>query len=356
MAFNSLTSPATFANQQAKWNSLTNGVSQGQTSNPVAQKIMDSMNFSTGSSSSTPSTSQPTQSSGTTSSGGSTYYSAAAAAAAKAAAQAKTDYDSAKNTTYSSINDAIGDAGRGLNTSVLDYLDTLSTGQKAIDKAAVQNELAKQQGRLGVLDMVGQGIRSGGVMLNNKGATNSSAAEALTQAYNTLGQKQLSGVGNQYEAGKSDIQDQQDALALQSKQFLRHFEDNKVSAVNTIVQDASSKLAQLNAAAQNANLADRIDIESQKAAIRNQALSALAQYDDALNKGISGTTAASEDTNRAKAAEMLQAGVAPDNAFTYSTIGTPQWAGTGPFASPLAVYASPTTKKQDDTLVSPLGA
>lgn len=260
--------------------------------------------------------------------------------------RAVSDYNSAKNSAYGSVNDAIGDAGRGMNSSVLDYLDSLTKGQRAIDNSSIQNELARMSGRAGVLDMIGTGINSGGVVLSNKGAINSSAADALARAYNTIGQKQLSGVNNQYETGNMNIQQQQQDLNDQTKQFQRHLEDNKQTAVNKIVQDASSALASLNAAAQNASLADRIDIEGQKAAIRNQALSSLAQYDTTLSNGIAGVTPSTVDANRAKASSMITAGVAPDNAFSYSTTVPTQWQGTGPFASPLAVF-SPSRKQQD---------
>lgn len=262
--------------------------------------------------------------------------------------RAVNDYNTAKDNAFGSINDAIGDAGRSMGSSVQDYLYNLGKGQRAIDNSAVQNELSRISGRAGVLDMIGTGINSGGVVLSNKGAINSSAADALARAYNTIGQKQLSGVNNQYETGKMNIQQQQDDLAGETSQFQRHLEENKQTAVNKIVQDASSALASLNAAAQNASLSDRIDIEAQKAAIRNQALSSLAQYDTTLTNGIAGITPATTDANRARATSMITAGVAPDNAFNYSTSVPTQWQNTGPFASPLAVFA-PSSRKNDQT-------
>lgn len=277
---------------------------------------------------------------GGASGGGSTYVDPYAKYGGYAAyTKAVNDYNSAKNNAYSSINDAIGDAGRSMNSSVLDYLYGLEKGQKAIDSKSVQNELSRISGRAGVLDTIGTGIDSAGTMLSNRGAINSSAAEALARAYNTIGQRQLSNVNNQYEVGKVGIQEDKNALAGEQAQFLRHLDENKQNAVNKIVQSASSALASLNAAAQNASLDDRIDIEAQKAAIRNQVLDQLAQYDTVLSKGIAGIAPASVDANRAKATEMLTAGVAPDNAFNYSTTIPTQWQNTGPFSSPLAVFA-----------------
>lgn len=334
--FNPTTAPLTMTNAQNTWQALTTPT--------VTPKASTSV---------TPTTQQPANTSSP----------AQAAPKADPYAQwggyanyskAVNDYNAAKDTTYNSINDAISDTGAKFGSSIQDYIDSLTQSQKNIDRSAVQNELAKEQGRLGVLDTIGSGIRNAGTILSAKGATNSSAAEQIARIYNQLGQRQQTGVNNQYETGLGNIQDQQDALALQTAQFQRHYGENKTSAVNNIVQDASSKLAQLNAAAQNASLAERIDIEAQKAAIRNQALQALAQYDEKLNTGVGGVKASTQEANQAKAMQMLQAGIAPDNAFTYTTVAPPQWANTGPVASPLQIYAAPQNRKNDQ-LTSPLG-
>lgn len=336
--FNALTSPLTFANTQANWSSMTNGNSN----KPAPAKVAPAA-----------APAAPTAS-------------AAAAPAARPVYRAPavyvdpyakwggkanydravSDYNSAKGNAYSSINDSIGDTGRKLNSSVLDYIDSLRSGQRAIDQAAVQNEMARESGRLGVMDLVGNGIRSGGVMLNNRGATNSSAGEALAKAYGDIGRRELSKIGNQYELGNQNIADQQLALGEETQQFTRHYEEQKNSAVNTIVQDASSKLAALNAAAQNASLAERIDIEGQKAAIRNQALNALAGYDNTLRQGVSSVTAATTDTNRAKAKSAILAGTAPETAFEYTTSAPAQFQDSGPYSSPLQVFLS--GRRQDD--------
>lgn len=267
------------------------------------------------------------------------------AIAARAKAQA--DFNSAKNTTFGSITDAINDTGRKFNSSILDYVDTLRSGQRAIDRAAVQNEMARESGRLGVIDSVGSGIRNAGTMLSAKGATSSSAAEEIAKLYSKFGQKQLSSVGNQYELGLQDIADQQTDLGEQTSQFQRHYGEQKETAINSIVQDASNKLAALNAAAQNASLAERIDIEQQKAAIRNQALSTLASYDTALTQGISSVTAATKDTNRAQAKAAILAGTAPETSFDYTTQIPGEFQGTGPYSSPLQVFAP---GRKDDRL------
>lgn len=336
--FNAITSPLTLANTQATYSAMKSPtVTTSSPSTSTTTKTTTPTNTNTPTTSHTYNTTS--------------HYNAAAAAAAKAAAQAQADYNSAKGVAYSSINDAIGDTGNKLNSSVLDYLGNLRTSQKAIDKAAVQNEMSRESGRLGVMDMVGRGIQSGGVILNNKGATNSSAGEALAKAYGDIGRRQLTSVGNQYELGNQDIAEQQSALNDETATYQRHYGEQKQSAVNSIVQDASTKLAALNAAAQNASLSDRIDIEQQKAAIRNQALNQLASYDTVLSQGIGSVTAATTDQNRAAAKAALLAGTAPADAFNYTTSAPAEFQNTGPYSSPLQVF----TKKDDDSLV-PVGA
>lgn len=259
---------------------------------------------------------------------------------------ALSDYNSAKNNAYGSITDLTNDTGAKYNSGILDFLDTLKSGQRNIDKGAVQNELARDQGRAGVLDMVGTGIRSGGVVLNNAGGANSSAGEALGRAYGDLGRRELTTVGNQYELGNENIKGQQDDLNAGTATFRRHTEESKVSAVNSIVQTASDQLAKLNAAAQSASLPDRIAIEQEKARIRNDAMAKLTSYDATLNAGISGTAPRSVEGNRVEAQRLLTAGTAPENSFDFTSSVPTQFQNTGPFASNLPIF----TGKRRDTV------
>src|SRR5882672_4329817 len=89
--------------------------------------------------------------------------------------QAQTDYNNLKGTTLGSIGSAIGQGAQGYHSSILDYLDQRRQQQNQIDSEAIQNELDRQQGGQGILDMVGTGIRSGGVQLANANAGTSSA-------------------------------------------------------------------------------------------------------------------------------------------------------------------------------------
>lgn len=267
---------------------------------------------------------------------------AAAAAAAKATAQ--NDFNSARDQLLSSTTGAIGDTARNYGQGILDYLSSAKTQQDRINNQSQQNELSKLTGTQGVLDMVGHGIKSGGVVLANKNAGTSSATDAIAQAYADIGRRQLSGVGNQYEMGKNGIAQSQTELDRVNADQIRKSGNDKTNAINAIVNSAADKISTLNAQAASAALPDRLDIESQKEQIRQQAMAALQQYDQQLSQGIASNGPSSGEANKAAAAKLAAAGTAPANAFSYSTETPAQFQNTGPFASELPIFTLP--KKQ----------
>lgn len=256
------------------------------------------------------------------------------------------DFTSARDTTYGSIGDAENNAADQYHSSILDYLDSYAKGQTAIDRAGVQNEMGREQGRRGVLDMVGTGIRSSGVTLANRNAGSSSATEAFARAYGELGRREMSKVGNQYAIGQNNIKGQADDLAAGLGTFRRHMGEGKNTTVNSIVQDATTKLAQLNAVAQNASLPDRIQIEQEKARIRNDAMAKLTAHDSALDNGLKDHQAHSAEQNHAEGVNLLNAGTAPESGFQFNTSAPLQFQNTGPFASSLPLFLAP--KKADE--------
>lgn len=259
--------------------------------------------------------------------------------------QAVKDYGAEKTSTDASITDRINSEGSGYNSSILDFLDTTKAGQKKIDTQSEQNELSKIQGGSSVLDMLSHGLKSGGVMLANKNATNSSAADELARAWGDIGRRNMSSVNNQYEQGKSAIQSSQDDLASQISTGQRHISENKTQVINSIVSDAQTAIAQLNQDAANASLPDRVDIEGKKQEVRNRAMSALQAYDASLTNGLAGIKAEDSNSAKTKASQLNTAGIVPDNLFNFTTNVPQQFQGTGPFADELPIFTQP--KKQD---------
>jgi hypothetical protein len=252
--------------------------------------------------------------------------------------QLKADFSGQKNNIMSGANDAINNAGTSIGSGILDLISSLSSGQRAIDSQAVQNELAKKQGLRGVMDHLGQGIRSGGVMLANKNAGDSSAAGALADAYGQIGRQEASQIGNQYAQGMEQVGLKQQDLSDQKDVGMRHIAENKTQVINNIVSDTQTKLAALDSAIAGASLPDRINIEGEKNNVRNQALAALQQYDQQLQQGVGNVHAQSQDDRMAKANELANAGVAPEGAYSFTEHGPAQFQGTGPFASSLPLF------------------
>ena len=252
-----------------------------------------------------------------------------------------------KGNIFSSALDAAGSAGLGIKNSILDYVDSLRSGQNKINEAGIQNEMAKKQGTAGVLDMVGRGIKSGGVMLANKNAGDSSAAGALANAYGEMGRKQLSNVGNQYELQNRNIGLQQTDLDTQRAAGARKIGDSKTQVINNIVLDARNQLAALDTAGLNASLPERIQIEQEKQNIKDQVSGQLQQYDQMLAEQSAGVKSTSTEQRRGEAARLAALGQAPTGSFQYTSEAPAQWAGTGPFASELPIYTYGRGKSQN---------
>lgn len=237
-------------------------------------------------------------------------------------------------------------SARDYHTSILDFIDSLTSGQHTINQQGEQNELSRIQGTRGVLGMVGQGIKSGGTLLANRNAGTSSATEALARAYGTLGRSQQAGVNNQYAQGQNAIQNTQDAFNLQTTKGVRDLQTGEKDAVDQIVQDAQTKLADLDSQLINASLPDRINIEAEKQKIRDNALATLGQYDSSLTSGVAGVTPATADANRLSAQQLSVAGTPVNNPFDFTSAVPAQFQGTGQFASDLPIFTYPYKSKQ----------
>lgn len=233
--------------------------------------------------------------------------------------------------------EAAQNQGLTLKNNILDLVDSLKVGQQGIDNQAINALLAKMQGTQGVMGMVGRGIKSGGVMLANKNATDSSAAQAIANAYGDLGRRELSSVGNQFGVAQRGVEQAQANLDMQRNSGVRKIQDSKQQFINGIVSDARNKLAQLDADMANASLPDRINIEQEKEGIKNQVINTLQQYDQMLNEQTSGVQAMNDQQRQSQAYQLMNQGQAPENAFQYSTEAPAVMAG-GPSASNLPLF------------------
>lgn len=255
-------------------------------------------------------------------------------------------FNTQKDTVRSSALDSASNWGLGYGLSIRDLISSLTNSQRGIDKAGVQNELAKKSGTQGVQNMVGRGLKQAGTMLAQKNATNSSASEAVSRAYGDLGRQQLSKVGGQYAAGLADIQEKQNELVEQQGLGVSKLQVGKEQFINSTVADAQNKLAALDAQIAGANLPNRIAIEQEKNNIRAEALARLQAYDAQLSSGVAGIKPTSVDERRSAALQQMNAGVAPETAFDYTTEAPAQFQGTGPYSGSIPLFTMPRNRRE----------
>lgn len=246
-------------------------------------------------------------------------------------------FDKQKDTIFSTSRDAAENSGISMRNSILDLLDSVRTGQRTIDNRGVNNELAKQRGTSDVYGSVNRGIRSAGVTLANKNASDSSAAGAFARAYGDIGRRQLSDIGNEYALENVEIGDAQVDLDRQRAGGLRRIEGTREQAVNTIVSEANNKLAALDAAMAEADLPERIAIDTEKNRIRSEVLSKLSQYDNSLGK-INEVKAMGLNPRIAEATRRAALGLSPEAQFDFTDEMPEGIEGTGPVSSELPIF------------------
>lgn len=268
------------------------------------------------------------------------------AALTPAQVQAQQDFSSGQTNANSLINSGISGAAGTYQGSILDYLSGLKQQQNTINSERVQDQLAKNVGTQGVLDMVSHGIQSGGVTLDNDNAASSSAGDALARAYADIGRRQLSSVGNQFAQSELKPTTDQTNLDQANTDEVRHSQLDKTTTINNIVNDATQKLTALNQMALYASIPDRINIDQQIQSIKQQAMDSLSAYDQQLSSGISGITPEGGSDVLSQAANLQNAGTAPTNAFQTNTNVPTQFQNTGPFPSDLPLFTIPSGKKQ----------
>lgn len=256
------------------------------------------------------------------------------------------------NNIYGSSTETARQAGLGLDTTIKQYGLSTRQAQDAINQKGIQNEASKRAGSADILAMVGRGIRSGGVTLANKNASNSSAAEAIARAYGDIGQREQSKVNNQYALAGEDINSQQKALTEQENLYRNTtYANSKEQIIGGIVQSAQSQLAELDNALRGASLPDRVAIEGEKNKVRDLARGELAKYDSLLAQELASAHANSQDENRAKATELSQLGQAPAGQFQYNTETPIQFQGQqGPAGGNLPLFTFKRNQDQNNPL------
>ena len=250
------------------------------------------------------------------------------------------DFNSQDQTIHSSANDAANVNYGNYLSDINDYLYNTQKSQDALNESGYQNELAKKQGMNSILDLVNHGLQSGGVLLANKNASNSSATEALARAYGDIGRRQANQVGNQYDQGQRKIGLAQTDLERQRVLNKGKLDNERSGYITNIVSQAQDKLAALDAAMAQAPITDRINIAAEKAQIQDSVSKILNQYNGTFATKDAAITPRSVEENRRQAfADANKVGAA--NPFTFSETPPAQFQGTGPFAAELPLFTAP---------------
>lgn len=255
-------------------------------------------------------------------------------------------FDTQKNNIYGTSRDAAQNAALARHSSILDFLDSLTSGQNAINERGVQNELGKKQGYSSIVDMVGRGLRSGGTLLSNRNALSSSAAEAIARAYGDIGRRENNKVNNGYELENRNIGMAQDDFNRQRGTGLRKFDESKQMSAGDIATQARDRLAQLDAAMVDADMPTRIAIDQERQNILNEVTGILSQFDAELTNGANGINPTSVEDRRRTAFGLANAGVAATNPFDFTSVVPTQFQNTGPFTSEFPLFSTTGTKKQ----------
>lgn len=251
----------------------------------------------------------------------------------------------AKNSLYGNFNVGADKAAFDYETGTRDFLSQMTNNQNALNRQGAQNDLAKMQGRQGVLGMVNRGVASGQSMLANKNASDSSAAAAIANAYGKIGQGELSKVGNQYEMANEDLnlkqQEQNTQLTNKSNDLRR----SKDFVVNDLVEKTRASIVALNAEMAGASVPDRIAVEQEIARLKNGLVSKLQAYDAQLAAAPSSIKANAPEDRRAEAQRLAGLGTAATNPFEFTTEAPVQMQG-GANPSNMPLFTLNRNKRQ----------
>ena len=180
-----------------------------------------------------------------------------------------------------SATDQINSSSGQQRGSILDYFTGAGRTQQGLNQRMTNAEMSKNAGGRDVMSMVGRGVRSGMTMLSNKNAGSSSAAGQIAQAYGDLGNRENQKINNQYGLEQQDIGTQQMNFNEDVNTFKgRKLDEWKTGQADSISNSVRDALANLNAAAQGADLGTLFQIEQEKQNVKAQALAKFGELDN----------------------------------------------------------------------------
>lgn len=236
-------------------------------------------------------------------------------------------YGTAAGDIRRSAQDQMGSSLNQQRGSILDYFqgDVLSN-QNALNTRRTNAEMSRNAGSRDIMGMVGRGIQGGNVMLANKNASSSSAKGQIARAYGQLGNQENVKLQGGYASELQDIGDQQGQLDTQVNTFAtRKMDEWKATQADFIANSVRDQLAQLNMAAQGADLGTLFQIEQEKQTIKDQAMQKFSELDGIIAAERAKITPLSVEGARGKAMQNEQLGQGAPQMFDFnSQVAAPQ--------------------------------
>lgn len=236
--------------------------------------------------------------------------------------------------------DAFGSAGRNLRGQAEQLFNTISQGQKAIDRSRENVEMNRLGGIDDILSFVRNGLKSGASMLANKNALGSSAARAIAEAYGTEGGNRTRKVNNQASLQGREIDTQQESLDLQRGQGRTDFSRSRDDMVATIGQQVRAQLADLEDQAMQIG-ATGPQVEAERQRIIDEGIGQLNEVDAWLQQMLGGVGRQDMDTTRKNAVALRQGGAE----MTPFEFGEFQTGFNGPAINQLPIFLRPRDRE-----------
>lgn len=235
------------------------------------------------------------------------------------------EIDASRDNTVNAGSTLLGGKSSEYDTNSRNFQNKVTDTQDAINTNSANNALSLRRSMSSIAGGVRQGIRSGGVMLANMGASDSGAAQAMANAYATEGNNLSGDANNQFELQDQQLVGQQNILNRDKEQGLSDLTTWKATETNKIKGSLTADLSTL-AATAAANGRGGVDMGVVDQLVNN-ALTQMAAVDARTAGAVRGSTGYSRDQANTKAAEMDARGEAGSNPFSTAGVDMFQPAG-----------------------------
>jgi hypothetical protein len=199
-------------------------------------------------------------------------------------------------------------SANGYQTQANSLLSTLQAGQSNVNNEITQAEMNKQQSLHGLMNDVGNGLRSGGVQLASGNALDSSAANALARAYSNYATTQRGTIGQTEAGALSKASQDQNTLNSQQQQGLAQLSQMRNDAATSVGNDVATQLQNLDYQANSAGITGKVQIQALKQQVVNEGLAKLSSIDQWLQGQLASVTPQSTEQAAAAAYGQLQQG------------------------------------------------